>query len=177
MVFAAVACSSGCRLSDNELGLFLRTRREAVTPPRPACPPVRRRTPGLRRAELAMPADERAHRLPRPGPGSRRAGPRSSRGCSGPTPQVAAFADEPAFTAGGDFADRVRTLPGLPAATGVTRPAHPEAGALRLAYETLELPGDVGLRLIVHLPADGAAAAAPDRLTGRRPGALRAVSG
>ena len=39
---------------DGELGTFLRSRREAVTPPRSACPTApRRRTPGLRRAELA----------------------------------------------------------------------------------------------------------------------------
>ncbi|BCK53797.1 helix-turn-helix domain-containing protein [Nocardia wallacei] len=41
-------------MSDNELGLFLRTRREAVTPAEVGLPAgSRRRTPGLRRAELA----------------------------------------------------------------------------------------------------------------------------
>ncbi|WP_280238367.1 helix-turn-helix transcriptional regulator [Nocardia abscessus] len=41
-------------MSDNELGLFLRTRREAVTPAQVGLPAgPRRRTPGLRRAELA----------------------------------------------------------------------------------------------------------------------------
>ncbi|MGY1894977.1 helix-turn-helix transcriptional regulator [Nocardia gipuzkoensis] len=41
-------------MSDNELGLFLRTRREAVTPAHVGLPAgPRRRTPGLRRAELA----------------------------------------------------------------------------------------------------------------------------
>lgn len=41
-------------MSDNELGLFLRTRREAVTPAAVGLPSgTRRRTPGLRRAELA----------------------------------------------------------------------------------------------------------------------------
>ncbi|WP_067896965.1 helix-turn-helix domain-containing protein [Nocardia vaccinii] len=41
-------------MSDNELGLFLRTRREAVTPAEVGLPAgPRRRTPGLRRAELA----------------------------------------------------------------------------------------------------------------------------
>ncbi|MFJ8584431.1 helix-turn-helix domain-containing protein [Streptomyces sp. NPDC093595] len=284
-------------MSDNELGLFLRTRREAVTPAEAGLPTgPRRRTPGLRRAELAMlagvsveyvtrleqgrdrhpsvqvvvaladalrlTASERVHlhrltkgadgaftctgaaapaRTVRPGLRAllerlepapavllnrigdalawtagyeRLAGPAGlldgdppnltrfvftderartvfpdrdrvadeqvaalKQGPFRADPHVAAFADELAFTAGADFADRVRTLPGLPAATGVTRLAHPEAGALRLAYETLELPGDVDLRLIVHLPADDATAAALDRLTGRRPGALRAVSG
>ena len=54
--------------------------------------------------------------------------------------------------------------------------AHPEAGPLRLAYETLALP-DEGHRMVVHLPADDATAAALGRLNGCRPGALRAVSG
>ncbi|WP_405014787.1 helix-turn-helix domain-containing protein [Kitasatospora sp. NBC_01539] len=41
-------------MSDNELGLFLRSRREAVTPAEAGLPTgPRRRTPGLRRAELA----------------------------------------------------------------------------------------------------------------------------
>ncbi len=41
-------------MSDNELGAFLRTRREAVTPAEVGLPNgSRRRTPGLRRAELA----------------------------------------------------------------------------------------------------------------------------
>ncbi|PPJ24164.1 transcriptional regulator [Nocardia nova] len=41
-------------MSDNELGLFLRTRRAAVTPAEVGLPAgPRRRTPGLRRAELA----------------------------------------------------------------------------------------------------------------------------
>lgn len=41
-------------MSDNELGLFLRSRREAVTPAEAGLPTsARRRTPGLRRSELA----------------------------------------------------------------------------------------------------------------------------
>ncbi|MEU9833667.1 helix-turn-helix domain-containing protein [Streptosporangium sp. NPDC048047] len=41
-------------MSDNELGMFLRARREAVTPAEVGLPEgMRRRTPGLRRAELA----------------------------------------------------------------------------------------------------------------------------
>ncbi|MGW0249951.1 helix-turn-helix domain-containing protein [Nocardia goodfellowii] len=41
-------------MSDNELGLFLRSRREGVTPAKVGLPAgPRRRTPGLRRAELA----------------------------------------------------------------------------------------------------------------------------
>ncbi|MEV0245516.1 helix-turn-helix transcriptional regulator [Nocardia sp. NPDC050712] len=42
-------------MSENELGLFLRSRREAVTPAHVGLPAgPRRRTPGLRRAELAI---------------------------------------------------------------------------------------------------------------------------
>ncbi|MET9432344.1 helix-turn-helix transcriptional regulator [Streptomyces sp. NPDC003036] len=284
-------------MSDNELGLFLRTRREAVTPAEVGLPTgPRRRTPGLRRAELAtlagvsveyvtrleqgrdrhpspqviaalaealrLTAAERIHlhRL------TKGADPTSMCGASAPPvltvrptvralldrlepspavllnrigdllawtagyealagpvgllegappnlarfvfadgrareafpdwdrvadeqvaalkqgpfrsdPHVAALADELGVTAGAEFTERVRTLPGLPAPTGITRLKHPEAGALRLAYETLELPADDDQRLVVHLPADDATAAALDGLTGRRPGALRAVAG
>jgi transcriptional regulator with XRE-family HTH domain len=90
---------------------------------------------------------------------------------------VAALVDELTVTAGAAFGGRADTVPGLPRSSGITRLVHPEAGELRLAYETLELPADDDQRLIVHLPADEATAAALDRLTGRRPGALRAVSG
>ncbi|MBC9713830.1 helix-turn-helix domain-containing protein [Streptomyces sp. TRM66268-LWL] len=42
-------------MSDNKLGAFLRTRREAVTPAEVGLPEgPRRRTPGLRRSELAL---------------------------------------------------------------------------------------------------------------------------
>ncbi|MBC7274737.1 MAG: helix-turn-helix transcriptional regulator [Streptomyces sp.] len=41
-------------MSDNELGIFIRTRREAITPTEVGLPAgPRRRTPGLRRSELA----------------------------------------------------------------------------------------------------------------------------
>ncbi|WP_461008547.1 helix-turn-helix domain-containing protein [Streptomyces capparidis] len=92
-------------------------------------------------------------------------------------PFVAALADELTLTAGAEFTDRFAALPGLPRGNGVTRLVHPETGELRLAYETLDLPVDDDQRLVVHLPADDATAAALDRLTGRVPGALRAVSG
>lgn len=92
-------------------------------------------------------------------------------------PHVAALADELTVTVGTVFTDRVERLPGLPRASGVTRMVHPQAGELRLAYETLELPADDDQCLLVHVPADAASAAALDALTGRRPGALRAVRG
>ncbi|WP_040781299.1 helix-turn-helix transcriptional regulator [Nocardia pneumoniae] len=90
---------------------------------------------------------------------------------------IAALADELTVTVGPAFADRVDKVPSLAAATGVTRLAHPDAGPLRLAYEVLDLSADDDQRVIVYLPADDATAAALDTLTGRRPGALRAVSG
>ncbi len=91
-------------------------------------------------------------------------------------PYVAALADELTITAGAVFADRLAAAPVMPRRTGAERIAHPEAGPLRLAYETLALPDD-GQRLVVYLPADDATASALDRLNGRQPGALRAVSG
>ena len=90
-------------------------------------------------------------------------------------PSVAALADELTVTAGDEFTRRVATVPGLPAPTGRLRVAHPSMGALLLAYEILDLPADDGLRLIVHLPADAATAAALEDAAGRPP--LRLVSG
>ncbi|WP_435835442.1 hypothetical protein [Streptomyces avermitilis] len=65
-------------------------------------------------------------------------------------------------------------VPALPRRAGLACVEHPEAGPLHLSYETLALPDD-GHRMVVHLPADDATAAALDRLNGRRPGVLRAV--
>ena len=53
--------------------------------------------------------------------------------------------------------------------------AHPEVGALRLAFETLELPDPDRQRLVVYLPADEASSVGLDRLAGRQPGRLRSV--
>lgn len=92
-------------------------------------------------------------------------------------PNMATLADELTVTTGEAFARRVNTVPGLPKSNGIMRLVHPEVSELRLAYETLELPADDDQRLIVHLPADEAASTALDRLNGRRPRALRVVSG
>ncbi|MER5183892.1 helix-turn-helix transcriptional regulator [Streptomyces sp. NPDC002896] len=282
-------------MSDNELGLFLRLRREAVTPTEVGLPAgPRRRTPGLRRAELAtlagvsveyvtrleqgrdrrpsaqvlsaladalrLTANERVHlhrlakgadagfscmggagpnRVVRPtvralldrlepapavgvnrlseilactdgyrrmaepiglldggrpnlarfvftDPRARTAYPDWDRvadeqvaalkqGPGQADAHVGALMDELTVSCGAEFAGRLETLPGLPRVSGVMRVVHPEVEELRLAYETLELPADDDQRLVVHLPADDATAAALDRLTGRRPGALRAV--
>ncbi|NNH69546.1 helix-turn-helix transcriptional regulator [Nocardia uniformis] len=282
-------------MSDNELGLFLRTRREAV-PPASVGLPVgpRRRTPGLRRAELAMLADVSVEYITRLEQGRDRhpSQPvlmaladalrmtsserihmyqmaKSSSGfhCLGgaqpnrevrptiraildrlePTPavvvnrlteilastegfralmdqsglfdaglpanfaryiftderartafpdwehtadsvvatlksgpfradrMVATLVDELSLTVGAPFTDRLLSIPSLPAASGIRRVVHPEAGDLRLAYEPLDLSADDDQQLIVHLPADEATATALDRLIGRRPGGLRAL--
>jgi len=68
-----------------------------------------------------------------------------------------------------------KPVPGLARPSGILRLAHPEVGTLRLEHETLELPGDDGQRLIVHLPADGATSAALDRLNSHPSQPLRLV--
>ena len=83
-------------------------------------------------------------------------------------PHLAALADELTVTAGTDFTGRVDSVHSLPRATGVLRVRHPGVGELRLAYETLDLPADDDQRLVVHLPADAATAAALDGLAHRR---------
>jgi transcriptional regulator with XRE-family HTH domain len=90
-------------------------------------------------------------------------------------PYAAELAEELTVTAGAEFADRFADLATAPRRVGSQRVEHPEVGPLRLLHETLALPDD-GQRVVIHLPADEATAAALDRLTGRRPGALRAVS-
>lgn len=92
-------------------------------------------------------------------------------------PHVRQFVDELTVLAGKPFADRVQAVPGVPRRSGVRSLVHPEVGALRLSYESLALPDVDGQRLLVHLPADDATSAALDRLNGRKPGGLRAVSG
>ena len=62
------------------------------------------------------------------------------------------------------------------AAAGVRVIVHPTAGLLRLAYETLALPDVDEQRLIVYLAVDAATSASLDRLSGRHPGGLHAVS-
>lgn len=91
-------------------------------------------------------------------------------------PRIAELTDQLTVTAGASFTERLATVPNLPAPTGITRLAHPTAGPLRLAFETLVLFAD-DQQLVVHLPADEPTAAALDGLAGRHPGGLRAVSG
>ncbi|MDT3443000.1 MULTISPECIES: helix-turn-helix domain-containing protein [unclassified Pseudofrankia] len=90
-------------------------------------------------------------------------------------PDMAAFADELTVIAGDAFTHRVDTIPSLAKTSGVLRLTHPDAGALRLAYETLELPADDDQRLIVYLPGDAATATALDQLNRDRAQPLRLV--
>src|SRR6266516_717050 len=80
-------------------------------------------------------------------------------------PHAALLAEELTITAGARFRDQFEGSAALPARTGVERWAHPEAGDLRLAYESLELPDPDEQRLVVYLASDQATAAALDRLT------------
>jgi hypothetical protein len=80
-------------------------------------------------------------------------------------PPRTGFTDELTLLAGAEFTERAARVPGLPRPNGVLRLEHPEAGSLRLAYETMELPGDDGLRLVVQLPADDATAEALRRIS------------
>ncbi|MEV6656483.1 helix-turn-helix transcriptional regulator [Nocardia fluminea] len=91
-------------------------------------------------------------------------------------PMVAALVDELTVTAGTAFTHRLATLPGLPPSGGIDRLNHPEAGTLRLAYESLDLSVDDDQSLYVLLPADEASANALDQLDGRRPGGLRSLA-
>lgn len=67
--------------------------------------------------------------------------------------------------AGAPFIQRLARPPALARSTGVDRLVHPDAGELRLAYETLDLPAADYQRLVVYLPADEATEAALDTIT------------
>lgn len=91
-------------------------------------------------------------------------------------PEAQALADRLATAAGAAFTDRWARVAVAREPSGVRALVHPEVGLLRLAFETLGLPGDDRQRLVVHLAADAATAAGLDRLIGREPGALRSVN-
>lgn len=74
-----------------------------------------------------------------------------------------------------EFAARWAARPVARKQTGSKTIVHPEAGELRLDFETLQLPDVDDQRLVVYLPGDDATAAALDRLDGRRPGRLHVV--
>jgi transcriptional regulator with XRE-family HTH domain len=88
---------------------------------------------------------------------------------------AAELAAELEFAAGDAFTERLSGPPVPPRTAPGERLAHPEAGELRLVREVLALD-DGEQRLLVYLAGDAATSAALDRLTGRHPGALRAVT-
>lgn len=73
---------------------------------------------------------------------------------------AAMLAEELSVTAGTEFSRRFGAAAVLPTWTGVERWVHPTAGSLRLAYESLPLPGTDDHRLVVYLPADTATSVA-----------------
>ncbi|MEU0238252.1 helix-turn-helix domain-containing protein [Nocardiopsis sp. NPDC006198] len=89
-------------------------------------------------------------------------------------PFLSHLVEELEIVGGAPFTDRLAAAPAVPRRTGLERLVHPEAGELRLSYESLDAGGQ---RLVVYLPADEGTAAALDRLTLRGPVPLRAVSG
>jgi hypothetical protein len=95
-----------------------------------------------------------------------------------PTDGLRTFVEELRAAVGEEFDARWRQHPvGIRTGTGLTRLVHPEAGLLRLAVETMQLPDADDQRLIVHLPADEATAAALDRITGRPLHVVRPAAG
>lgn len=90
---------------------------------------------------------------------------------------LAALADELTVLAGASFATRWAAPVKAAVHTGIDRIVHPDAGELRLAYETLDLSDDEHQRILVYLPSDEPTSGALDRLTGLRPGSLHAVAG
>ncbi|MEU6262248.1 helix-turn-helix transcriptional regulator [Saccharopolyspora shandongensis] len=76
----------------------------------------------------------------------------------------AALADELSVTAGAEFSRRFASAATLPPSTGVQRWTHPIAGEIRLAYESLAIPGPDDHRLVVHLAADAATSEALEAL-------------
>ena len=61
--------------------------------------------------------------------------------------------------------------------SGTERLRRAEVGTLAIRFETMQLGPADDQWLVVHLPADDPTATALDQLVGRRPGALRAVTG
>lgn len=90
-------------------------------------------------------------------------------------PHTASRVTELTESAGAAFTSRWQRRPTGAPDLGLHAVVHPEAGLVRLAPQVLS--AGQGLTLTALLPADHAAEAALDHLAGRRPGALRRVSG
>lgn len=67
-------------------------------------------------------------------------------------------------TAGAEFADRIAAPLSMPERHGYVRLNHPDAGLVRLTYETLDLFVDEPQHLLLYLPADEAATQALQRI-------------
>jgi len=93
-----------------------------------------------------------------------------------PADDARTLADRLASAAGTEFTRRWDLQPAGGRRTGVMALAHPEVGALRLAFETLDLADPDRQRLVVYLAADEASSVGLDRLAGRQPGRLRSVA-
>lgn len=90
-------------------------------------------------------------------------------------PSTETLVKEISETAGNSFSDRWKQRPLGSESNGVRAVDHPTVGRLRLAFETLDLPGPDEQRIIVYMPADQATASGLDRLVGRSPGSLHAI--
>jgi transcriptional regulator with XRE-family HTH domain len=88
-------------------------------------------------------------------------------------PHMNHLIEELTVMAGAPFTERLHAAPVTPRRTGLERLVHPEAGELRLAYETLDAQTQT---VVVYLPADDATSAALDNLT-RAPGAVHTIRG
>ncbi|RJL36086.1 helix-turn-helix domain-containing protein [Bailinhaonella thermotolerans] len=85
--------------------------------------------------------------------------------CGPGDPYFEALAAELTAAGGAEFSGRLAGSAALARGSGVERWSHPEAGDLRLAYESLALPDPDGQRVLAYLPADEATSEALSRLT------------
>ncbi len=92
-------------------------------------------------------------------------------------PATDALAERLAQAAGPEFRELWQRKPLTGRNADVTNIEHPQVGSLRLTFESLELSDRAYRQLVICLPADATTARSLDRLAGRTPGALRAVSG
>lgn len=91
-------------------------------------------------------------------------------------PAAEILAAELAEAVGVEFARRWELRPLNERPSRVTAVEHPQVGILRLAEETLRLSDQAQQDLVIYLPTDAATSTGLDRLPGRQPGALRAVT-
>jgi transcriptional regulator with XRE-family HTH domain len=97
-------------------------------------------------------------------------------GCASSDPMSAGLVAALTERGGAAFTDRWTSTSIVAKRSGTARLVHPEVGELRLAFEIMALADGDEQRLIVWLPADQTTSAALDRLYGRVPGALHAVT-